>query len=250
MSHECHTGSADLRQHSGTGVCIENERGNGHFGWRDTGVWRKALQEPGQRDGASGPAPQGDGPNPEAAGRAVGRGADHGGALGTRPDPAATVAAAHAGEPAAALEHMLSKTGLMSISDGGMLAMQDGAVTNGAVKRGRLAQRRKAVGLTQEQLAGQLGVERTTVVRWERGQTQPLPWLRPRLAKALGVSAGRIEELLASTQGRAARVPRQLPASVADFTGRTAELQALTQMFDQPIADSPGTVVISAIGGT
>jgi tetratricopeptide (TPR) repeat protein/transcriptional regulator with XRE-family HTH domain len=131
-----------------------------------------------------------------------------------------------------------------------MLVMSDGATRTGAAKRGRLAQRRKAVGLTQEQLAGQLGVERTTVVRWERGQTQPLPWLRPRLAKALGVSAGRIEELLASTQGRAARVPRQLPAAVADFTGRTAELQALTRMLDEPFADSPGTVVISAIGGT
>jgi tetratricopeptide (TPR) repeat protein/transcriptional regulator with XRE-family HTH domain len=143
----------------------------------------------------------------------------------------------------------------MSISDGGMLAMQDGAVTNGAVKRGRLAQRRKAVGLTQEQLAGQLGVERTTVVRWERGQTQPLPWLGPRLAKALGVSADRLEELLAADaaagpRSRGAVVPRQLPAAVADFTGRAAELAALTAMLDQAGAGAPGTVVISAIGGT
>ena len=76
--------------------------------------------------------------------------------------------------------------------------MPDGAAKTGAVKRGHLAQRRKAVGLTQEQLAERLGVERTTVVRWERGQTQPQPWLRPRLAAALGVSADRIEELLAA----------------------------------------------------
>jgi transcriptional regulator with XRE-family HTH domain len=120
-----------------------------------------------------------------------------------------------------------------------------------AAKRGRLAQRRKAVGLTQEQLAEQLGVERTTVLRWERGQTQPQPWLRPRLAKTLGVSADRIEELLvaapASAVGRAAAVPRQLPASVTDFTGRAVELQALTRMLDQAGADAPGTVVISAI---
>lgn len=95
----------------------------------------------------------------------------------------------------------------------------------GAAKRGCLAQRRKAVGLTQEQLAGQLDVELTTVVRWESGTTQPLPWLRPKLARALGVSADRIEELLAvggapaSPQGRVAAVPRQLPAAVAGFTG-------------------------------
>jgi DNA-binding SARP family transcriptional activator/tetratricopeptide (TPR) repeat protein len=42
--------------------------------------------------------------------------------------------------------------------------------------------------------------------------------------------------------------PRQLPAAVAGFTGRSAELAALTRMLDQ--AGGPGTVVISAIGGT
>jgi transcriptional regulator with XRE-family HTH domain len=47
-----------------------------------------------------------------------------------------------------------------------MLAMPDDA----AARRGRLAQRRKAVGQTQEQLAARLGVERTTVVRWEAWQ--------------------------------------------------------------------------------
>jgi tetratricopeptide (TPR) repeat protein/transcriptional regulator with XRE-family HTH domain len=135
-----------------------------------------------------------------------------------------------------------------------MLAMPDSAARTGAAKRGRLAQRRKAVGLTQEQLAGQLGVERTTVVRWERGETQPLPWLQPKLARVLKVSADRLGELLAV--GPAARdvaapaVPRQLPAAVADFTGRAAELRALTRMLDQAGAGNPGTVVISAIGGT
>jgi transcriptional regulator with XRE-family HTH domain len=133
--------------------------------------------------------------------------------------------------------------------------MSDGADKTGAAKRGRLAQRRKAVGLTQEQLAGRLGVERTTVVRWERGETQPQPWLRPRLATALAVSADRIEELLAavaapdSTPGRAAVVPRQLPAAVAGFSGRAAELAALTRVLDQAGAGGPGTVVIFAIGG-
>ena len=137
-----------------------------------------------------------------------------------------------------------------------MLAMPEDAITNRAGKRQRLAQRRKAMGLTQEQLAGQLGVERTTVVRWERGETQPLPWLRPRLAKALGVSADRLEELLAgdgapaSPQGRTAAVPQQPPAAIADFTGRAAELEALTRMLDQAGADAPGAEVISAIGGT
>jgi tetratricopeptide (TPR) repeat protein/transcriptional regulator with XRE-family HTH domain len=134
--------------------------------------------------------------------------------------------------------------------------MSESAAKAGVAKRRRLAQRRKAVGMTQEQLAEQLGVERSTVVRWERGETQPLPWLRPRLAAALQVSADRIEELLAgggtpaSPQGRTATVPRQLPATTADFTGREGELQALTRMIDQAQAGRPGMVVISAIGGT
>ena len=124
-----------------------------------------------------------------------------------------------------------------------------------AVRRDRLAARRKALGLTQEQLAELLEVGRTTVARWERGEAQPQPWLRPKLAKALGVSAERVEDLLAG--GAAAPsgfgqggAPRQLPAAMADFAGRAAELRALTGLLDRERAGAPGTVVISAIGGT
>jgi len=122
-----------------------------------------------------------------------------------------------------------------------------------AARRERLISRRKALGLTQEQLAGLLHVDPTTVARWERGETQPQPWLRPRLAKALRVSPERVAALLADPRstgpGITTVVPRQLPAAVPDFTGRAAELNALTQMLDDA-ADRPGTVVISAIGGT
>jgi tetratricopeptide (TPR) repeat protein/transcriptional regulator with XRE-family HTH domain len=137
-----------------------------------------------------------------------------------------------------------------------MLAMPEGAARTGAPKRAGLAQRRKAVGLTQEQLAEQLGVDRSTVVRWERGQAQPAPWRRSRLARALAISADRLEELLAdsdgpaSPRGQGAAVPRQLPPTVADFTGRAAELRTLTGILADAAAEAPGTVVITAIGGT
>ena len=48
----------------------------------------------------------------------------------------------------------------------------------------------------------------------------------------------------------APQVPRQLPGTVSGFTGRAAELAALTRTMDEASAESPGTVVISAIGGT
>jgi transcriptional regulator with XRE-family HTH domain len=65
-------------------------------------------------------------------------------------------------------------------------------------RRHRLAQRRKTVGFTQETLAEQLGVDATTVRRWESGETEtgPQPWIRPKLARYLQVSVEQLEELL------------------------------------------------------
>jgi DNA-binding XRE family transcriptional regulator len=71
------------------------------------------------------------------------------------------------------------------------------------VKRTRLAQRRRAVGLTQEMLAEQLGVDRTTIIRWEHGQTAPLPWQRPNLATALKVSVEEVAGLLGDVDAEA-----------------------------------------------
>jgi transcriptional regulator with XRE-family HTH domain len=126
-------------------------------------------------------------------------------------------------------------------------------------KRERLVQRRKALGLTQETLAELLSVERSTVNRWERGESEPAPWIQPKLAKALRVSAERLAELLADTgavshdAGRnvpLATVPRELPAAVPDFTGRVAELETLTRMLKAAAISGPGTPLICAIGGT
>ncbi|MEO3745048.1 helix-turn-helix transcriptional regulator [Plantactinospora sp. B5E13] len=65
-----------------------------------------------------------------------------------------------------------------------------------ALKRIRFVQRRKALGYTQESLAETLGVDRTTIVRWERGDSQPLPWVRKTLAAALDVSLAELDELI------------------------------------------------------
>jgi len=55
---------------------------------------------------------------------------------------------------------------------------------------------------------------------------------------------------VASTSPSPGPAPRQLPAAVAHFTGRAVELRALSGMLDQAGDRGPGTVVISAIGGT
>ncbi|MGH8566737.1 MAG: helix-turn-helix transcriptional regulator, partial [Gammaproteobacteria bacterium] len=65
-----------------------------------------------------------------------------------------------------------------------------------ATRRERLAQRRKAVGFTQEGLAERLEIDRSTVVRWESGDSEPQPWLRPKIARALQVSVEQLAELL------------------------------------------------------
>jgi transcriptional regulator with XRE-family HTH domain len=61
-----------------------------------------------------------------------------------------------------------------------------------------MAERRKAMGLSQEALAELIGVDRSTVVRWERGERRPQPWHRRKLASALSVSADELAALLAN----------------------------------------------------
>jgi transcriptional regulator with XRE-family HTH domain len=84
-----------------------------------------------------------------------------------------------------------------------------------AVKRRSFAQARRAAGFTQESLAERLRVDRTTVARWESGEYSPQPWLRPKIAEALGVSLGALRELVdgagaAGTMGCTAGVSTEL----------------------------------------
>jgi transcriptional regulator with XRE-family HTH domain/tetratricopeptide (TPR) repeat protein len=71
-----------------------------------------------------------------------------------------------------------------------------------AARRQRLAERRKALGYSQEFLAEQLAIDRTTVGRWERGETAPYPHVRPELCRVLKVTADELNALLASRSGR------------------------------------------------
>ena len=77
-------------------------------------------------------------------------------------------------------------------------------------KRRALAERREIVGHSQETLVRIVGVEPTTVGRWERGETSPQPRARPKLADALTVSVAVLDAMLAEGQ----------PAEVEQAAGR------------------------------
>jgi DNA-binding XRE family transcriptional regulator len=96
-------------------------------------------------------------------------------------------------------------------------------------KRRALAERRRTAGQTQEQLAALLGVERSTVVRWEAGETEPLPWCRPKLAEILAVSLDTLHELLATHDDLPAQPGDKLLLSMGDFS--SAQIGKLMEGF-------------------
>lgn len=65
-------------------------------------------------------------------------------------------------------------------------------------RRQHLADRRRSLGHSQESLAEKLGVDRSTVARWERGECGPQPVIRPVLAALLQVTREELEVLLSS----------------------------------------------------
>ena len=65
-----------------------------------------------------------------------------------------------------------------------------------ARRREALINRRVARGMSQERLAEILGIDRSTVARWEAGTTEPQPWQRPRLAEALDITLDECDHLL------------------------------------------------------
>ncbi|MGH3917175.1 MAG: helix-turn-helix transcriptional regulator [Pseudonocardiaceae bacterium] len=123
-----------------------------------------------------------------------------------------------------------------------------------AVKRHRLAQRRKTVGFTQEKLAEQLGVDSTTVRRWESGETEtgPQPWLRPKLAHYLQVSVEQLDELL--TKGDEVKTASderllyvlQHPGSVDLVT--VARLREQVHTLDERYDRAPSTSLLAETG--
>ncbi|MBA8823796.1 transcriptional regulator with XRE-family HTH domain [Saccharopolyspora lacisalsi] len=117
-----------------------------------------------------------------------------------------------------------------------------------SAKRQRLVRRRQAVGLTQEDLAGELGVERSTVFRWESGQTQPVPVQQPLLARLLDVSLAELAELLLPEQPSDPRLEhaQRHPSSVDSAV--VSDLQQRVCELDDQYDHMPSTALLADTG--
>jgi transcriptional regulator with XRE-family HTH domain len=66
------------------------------------------------------------------------------------------------------------------------------------VRREELVAGRKRAGKSQEQVAHAVDVDRTTVGKWERGESTPQPHQRPAYADALKISLHELDQMLTS----------------------------------------------------
>lgn len=99
-----------------------------------------------------------------------------------------------------------------------------------AARRPRLAGRRKALGYSQEFLADKLGVDRTTVGRWERGETEPFPYLRRKLCQVLQVPPAELDTLLTPEPG--SQAPTAGPGTEPAAAGRSFPAAEPTEATD------------------
>lgn len=147
-----------------------------------------------------------------------------------------------------------------------------GAEETTRVAFGQLLRRcRRASGMSQEELGERARVGVRTICDLERGRrARPYQQTVGSLAEALGLRGLQLEEFVrlsrpsrepvpvahggtaapdaGAARSTSAESPRQLPAAVSHFTGRAAELDALTGTLGE--ASGTRTMVISALGGT
>lgn len=125
------------------------------------------------------------------------------------------------------------------------LGVQPGELAPGmAVKRDRLAARRKTVGFSQEQLAESLRIDRSTVGRWESGETEPQPWIRPKLAKALQVSADQLNDLLSEENPATTTDMRSVTQQVS-VGARIADLRRERNLTQESLAERAGLSAVT-----
>lgn len=106
----------------------------------------------------------------------------------------------------------------------------------------RLAERRRALGYSQEGLAHALGVDRRTVGRWETRETTPQPPLRPQLAELLHLDLDELDALVGRPQ--AAR-PESAGAPPRDHHGSGDLDDMIRRQFLRAIAVTSALAALS-----
>lgn len=122
-------------------------------------------------------------------------------------------------------------------------------------KRVSLARQRRALGMTQEQLAAAIGMgtDRSTIYRWEAGETTPPPRKQPRLAHVLGLSSTELVDLLASGAGQdrsvsGSRVEYGLRSPTSRDPAAVARLWQEVRSLDERYDRTPSTSLLADTG--
>jgi DNA-binding XRE family transcriptional regulator len=117
-------------------------------------------------------------------------------------------------------------------------------------KRTALIAARVAAGFTQETLAARIGVECSTVHRWESGRTLPLPIWRPELAQLLGLD----NQQLAAVLGESSEATHAIDTngSPATSPGPTPHTATATYSLDNLVTVVTASIALAviAISGT
>ncbi|MBO0610704.1 helix-turn-helix domain-containing protein [Myceligenerans salitolerans] len=109
-------------------------------------------------------------------------------------------------------------------------------------RRSRLSDARKSAGYSQEALAEQLGIDRTTVQRWESGESRPQPLQRANLATALGLTRDALEAALGTVATGlqvSSATPSPLEAARPTFSTSPTDPGGLLGLLDaaRPLVD-------------
>lgn len=106
------------------------------------------------------------------------------------------------------------------------------------MRRYLLAEARKAAGKSQETVAEEVGVDRTSISNWERGESTPYPDQRSAYAGALGVTLSELAAMLSSMPRDAGEIPDWLSTYLAmeqsALTLRAHEPEVVTGMLQTP----------------
>lgn len=119
-------------------------------------------------------------------------------------------------------------------------------------RRRHLAHRRKTAGYSQDDLAARLGVERSTIVRWEAARSEPQPWARPKLAAALDITPDELETLLHDEDSGSdepnQRVRFELENPLSSDVETISTLRERVRQLDESYSQSPSTTLLGPAG--